>query len=176
MPVTGAGVRLGSYLVFTDDAGRYAFPRVPHGDFDLKVDAEFLPARYASDGTSQCIVMKGAARHVADLTVVPLDSIRGRVYMDANRNGRYDAGEGRRGIVVRLEKQVTATDDEGRYGFDNLAPGVYVVRVDRERLAGMQVINDSDLQVTLHAGRAATGIDFVLAEKPKPVVLRPLTQ
>jgi hypothetical protein len=175
-PVVGAGVRLGSYLTITDGSGRYIFPRVPHGDYDLKIDREFLPARYASDGHSRRIAMRGAARNTADLTVIPLDSIRGRVYLDANQNGQIDAGEGQRGVVVRLENQVTATDADGAYGFYNLAPGTYVVELDRARLGETLAVRDAEVKVVLQPGLAATGIDFMLVEKSKPVILKRLGQ
>ncbi len=66
-----------------------------------------------------------------------ISSISGRVWLDANNNGVVDAGEeGIANITVRLSgtdvtgKPVTAevqTDAEGRYSFDKLAPGTYVV-------------------------------------------------
>jgi len=106
--------------------------------------------------------------------VIPLDAIRGRVYLDANQNGRFDAGEGRRGIVVHLSNQVTATDTDGAYAFYNLAPGTYALRVDQERLPGTLAVREAHREVALQPDRAATGIDFLLVEKEKPVILKRL--
>jgi hypothetical protein len=176
-PVSEAGVRLGTYLTLTDHTGRYLFPRVPHGTFDLAIAPELLPAQYKSDGTSRRMVMSGAARHVADLTIVPLDSIRGHVYDDRNGDGRFDTGEGRAGIVLRLANQLTVTGPDGSYGFYNLPPGTHVVQLDAEGLARMRLTAPDTLVVLqLRPGEAATGCDFRIAEIEKPTILQPFAR
>ena len=45
--VPGALVRLGPYSAITDEAGDYAFTRVPDGQFELALDKDKLPAAYA---------------------------------------------------------------------------------------------------------------------------------
>ena len=172
--VAGAGVRLGSYLTVTDASGRYLFPRVPSGDYDLRVASDLLPSRYSSDGTSERVLVRGAGRSAFDLTVIPLDAVHGRVYLDSNGNGRYDAGEGRRGIAVHLSDRVTATGADGGYAFHNLAPGKYRIRVDQQRLPDTLAVLEGDREIALQPDRASTGIDFLLVEKDKPILLRRL--
>jgi carboxypeptidase family protein/SdrD B-like protein len=173
-PVAGAGVRLGPYLTFADSNGRYRFPKVPAGQYDLRIDRESLPAQYAAEGIAHHVVTSGAATTTVDLTVTPLDSIRGRVYVDTNDNGQYDAGEGRPGIVIHLEEQVTETDQNGVYGFYNLAPGKYLVELDEKRLPEPFATRDARVNLTLSPDQSATGVDFLLVEKQKPVVLKRL--
>ena len=172
-PVEGVAIRLGTFVTMTDASGRYVFAKVPQGEFDLRIPQEWLPAQYASDGLAQRIGMRGTAHHVVDFKIVPLDSIRGHVYQDRNGNGRFDTGEGRPGIVVHLDSQVTATDTNGAYGFYNLPPGDHLVRLDVDRLApSLEAVSSATAQVSLQIGQAATGIDFALAEKQKPVILQ----
>jgi hypothetical protein len=173
-PVIAAGVQLGRYLTFTDDTGAYAFLRVPQGEYLLSVAAHYLPARYASSGISQKVVIRGATRHTIDITVVPLDSIGGRVYRDRNTNGRFDTGEGQPGVVVRMGELVTATSVDGGYGFYNLAPGRYTVRIDRERLADALAIIEAEHVVSLEPGQPVTTANFALSDKQKPVMLHRL--
>ncbi|QEF96371.1 Serine-aspartate repeat-containing protein D precursor [Stieleria maiorica] len=54
-----------------------------------------------------------------------------RVYLDSNRNGRFDSGE-----------PETLTDADGTYSFVDLAPGDYTVRVDQP--ASLKALTDTD--------------------------------
>lgn len=171
--VSGAGVRLGPYLAFTDQNGRYNFPRVPHGDFQLGVANDFLPAHYASDGSVHHLKMNGTERRIVNLVAIPLNSITGHVYQDINGNGRFDSGEGRPKVVLQLDAQVTATDAEGAYGFYNLAPGDYTIRLDLERLdKAYAASSETQRAAELVPGRPSIGIDFRLVYRQKPVILR----
>lgn len=172
-PVVGAGVRLGPYLAITDERGRYEFSKVPRGEYQLSLAGDLLPALYVSDGTSRQIVMEGSAREVLNLTAIPLNSIRGRVYQDVNQNGRFDRGEGRPRMALHLGDRVTATDADGAYGFYNLQPGQYVVRLDTDRPGeAYMAMSDPEVTVELKSGRPALGIDFRIALKDKPVILQ----
>lgn len=176
-PVAGAGLRLGPYLVFTDDSGHYAFSRVPPGEFDLALATELLPAGYASEGVTHRVFVNGTGRQEVNFTATPLNAIRGRVYQDVNKNGRFDAGEGRAGIALRTGEHVTATDADGAYGFFNLEPGRYTVQLDTDRLGdGYAAASEPAITVQLDAGRPAVGVDFTLTSKQRPVVLQKVTR
>ncbi|WP_197455632.1 beta-propeller fold lactonase family protein [Stieleria neptunia] len=54
-----------------------------------------------------------------------------RVYLDTNRNGRFDSGE-----------PETLTDADGAYSFTGLTPGDYTVRVDQP--VSLKVLTDTD--------------------------------
>jgi hypothetical protein len=172
-PVVGAGVRLGPYLAITDERGRYEFSKVPRGEFQLALAGDLLPALYVSDGASRQIVMESSTREVLNLTAIPLNSIRGRVYQDVNQNGRFDRGEGRPRMALHLGDRVTATDADGAYGFYNLQPGQYVVRLDTDRPGELYTATSApEVTVDLHSGRPALDIDFRIALKEKPVILQ----
>jgi hypothetical protein len=101
-----------------------------------------------------------------DLAVIPLDSIRGRVYHDVNQNGQCDPGEGRPGMAVRLSDQVTATDAQGMYGFYNLQPNAYVV-------APRQNPSCSKTRRSDHKRRSGDETSRVLPEAKRAADVRP---
>jgi hypothetical protein len=172
-PVAGARVRLGGYATDSDATGHYAFSHVPSGDFELTLDPEFLPADYAWDGRTRRVTIKSSSRVVNDLVVAPLNAIHGRVYADRDGNGRFDPGEGVADAVVRLGERVTATDTLGAYDFYNLMPGSHVVLLEISKLpAGFAAGDRTTLTVALREDRPATGVDFVIVAKAKPVIWR----
>jgi hypothetical protein len=173
-PVPGVVVRLGPYGEVTDRAGNYTFENIPTGSFDFTLDPETLPANYAFDGTREKIAVVRSTRATRNMIVVPLGSLTGRVYCDENRNGRIDPGEELSGIVIRLNGGATASDRSGQYGFYNLAPGPYVVEIDRQRLPQRFAARNATVHVQLEPERAATGLDFVLIKVDKPVLLKEL--
>ncbi|MCI0743825.1 MAG: Ig-like domain-containing protein [Verrucomicrobia subdivision 3 bacterium] len=67
-------------------------------------------------------------------------SVGGRAWRDANRNGVQDIGEsGIAGLMVRLFAESgrlaggTWTDSQGNYRFVNVAPGIYYVVIEKPR-------------------------------------------
>jgi hypothetical protein len=170
-PVAGARVKLGPYATASDSNGAYAFSHVPRGEYDLTLDPQFLPADYAWDGRQLGLTLSWSSRIDADLLVAPLNAIHGRVYHDRNANGRFDSGEEIAGAAVHLKDRVTATDQHGAFSFYNLWPGTYVIRLNREkRLADYDVAGPAELTVEIGDGRPATGADFRVAPRTKPII------
>lgn len=85
------------------------------------------------------------------------------VYIDANRNGKLDAGE----------KQTTS-DASGNFTFQNLAAGTYYV--SRVFPAGFHLSNGttSYITVTATAGQNATGANIGTTDKAAAVVTPPV--
>ena len=102
----------------------------------LGLDRNALPADVAWDAREERLTLEVRSRISADLHVAPLNSIHGRVYADANHNGRFDRGEGVAGAVLHLDDRITATDADGAYTFSNLWPATYAVTLDVARLPG----------------------------------------
>ena len=71
---------------------------------------------------------------VLEATVSYSAVIEGRVYLDANRNGRWDDGEtGLPGVLVSDGSRVVATDASGRYRLDsNEARALLWIAVPRD--------------------------------------------
>lgn len=166
--VAGARVKLGPYTADTDASGVYRFAHVPRGEYDLSLDSHLLPADFAWDGRHERLAVTSTRALRADLQVTPLNAIHGRVYVDANGNGRFDTGEAVRGAVLAAGDRLTATDHAGAYSFYNLWPGVYTIRL-RSLPAAYQP-GESERVVTLVDGAPVTGADFRALAKDKPII------
>src|SRR5207244_1791700 len=132
-----------------------------------------LPADYAWDGRRRTLAITSSSHETIDLLVAPLNTIHGRVYCDRNANGRFDAGEGVEGAVVRLNDGVTATDHDGAYSFFNVWPGAYEIQLDTDHMpAAFAASTSTSLRVTLRDDGPVTGADFLVIEKTKPIIWR----
>ncbi|HVW05285.1 MAG TPA: carboxypeptidase regulatory-like domain-containing protein [Vicinamibacterales bacterium] len=170
-PVAGALVRLGPYAMSTGADGRYAFRNVPPGDVDLSVDERGLPADYASDDRRVRVNPASKDRRDVVLHVAPLATITGRVFVDRDGNGRYDAGEEIAGAVVTLgDDRATVTDGDGLYGFYNLRAGDYIVRIELASIDPDAEAAMVEQRVSLAADHPMTGLDFRVTIRPRPIV------
>ena len=173
--VPGALVRLGPYSTITDGAGDYTFTRVPDGRFELALDKDKLPAAYASDEKPRPLIVTRTSREHVDLQVIPLNAIRGRVYLDRNHNGFWDENEGIPNAVVAVNGSVTATSATGSYAFYNQPPGHYKVRLDVQRLPkGLAAASPAELDVELTPDYPLVGLDFTVEKKDMPIIMREL--
>ena len=74
------------------------------------------------------LLLLGLSRH-ARWRYVHLREIHGLVYVDTNGNGRPDEGEGVGMITLKLGDELTSSMTDVRFGFYNLKPGVYTVKL-----------------------------------------------
>jgi hypothetical protein len=171
--VPGALVRLGPYSAITDTEGEYTFTRVPDGQFELVLDKGKLPAAYASEENPRPLAVTRASRVRIDLHVIPLNAIRGRVYLDGNRNGSFDDGEGVANAVVSVNGSVTATAATGLYAFYNQPPGRYTIRLDVQRLSkGLAPASAVELDRELTPDYPLVGVDFTVEKKGMAIIMR----
>lgn len=176
-PVNGAVVSLGRYLTTTREDGRYRFAHVPPGSHSLSLLKDHLPAAYTSAADPRDIRVVTHVPVEANLSVVALRAIHGRVFRDGNRNNRFDEQEGMAGIVVRLDENgpATLTNENGEFDFYNLQPGPYAVWIDTARLrSDLQVTGADRRRVELQPDRATSNVDFTVASREKPVVMKEL--
>ncbi len=130
--VDAAGVTVGTATTGPD--GSYRFDNVPAGDYRL---VETQPAGYGDSPVGPSVVRPVTVplAGIADQNFgETLGSLAGRVSVDANDNGRFDAGEtplANVAVVLSgggLAAPVTAfTDAAGQYQFPQLLGGTYTV-------------------------------------------------
>ena len=138
----------------TQPDGSYAFTELPPGTYTVTepeqpegtLNGTTVPGTGGGTAAPQTTtpsvidgIVVGVGENVSDNNFgeIPAASISGRVYNDGNNNGTVDTGEtgiGNVPVVLTgtndLGETVNVTvntDSEGRYRFDDLRPGTYVV-------------------------------------------------
>jgi hypothetical protein len=98
----------------------------------------FLSVLYQAAGGAHFVPLGGAAGSGAG-------RLSGVVYLDANENGRFDAGEsGVANVTVILDGRFSVrTDGNGRYDFPAVVAGHHVITVQQDNLPLPWTLNDS---------------------------------
>jgi hypothetical protein len=186
----------------TDADGRYSFDNLPVGRYRVMVTTPTgmiatgaaLGGDNALDSSTRrarSILLTADGERDATLDfgfVVPAVSVGDFVWLDLDRDGIQDAGErGIAGVTLTITRAdgspvvdvfgnpvtTTVTDADGRYSFDNLPPGDYVVRLAIPD--GYVATTPTDMtSVGLTSdGAADTALDFgVVRERPGVVLPR----
>jgi hypothetical protein len=174
-PVNGVVVQLGPYRAVSGPDGRYRIRSIPSGSYHLALEETTVPANCRPGSGARNLTITSRSREQVDLMVIPLNAITGHVYEDWNGNGRYDPGEGIAGAVLLLDEFATTTTAGGGFGFYNLEPGHYTVRLDPQRLPeGYRASGPAEIAVDLPADRPAAGADLQLEKVAKPIIFQGL--
>ena len=115
----------------------------------------FLALRYEWRGGTPSVPMSGAAGG-------GFGSVAGVLYLDANDNGRLDAGElGAANVTIVLDGRFSArTDSQGRFEFPAVGPGDHVITVVPDNLPlPWSVAGDGRVNVQVHV-RDQTQVDI----------------
>jgi hypothetical protein len=166
-------VRLGTYRVFTDAAGRYLFRKVPPGRYQLGLEDAGLPAHLQALSLPLEVEVFRGRHHDQALFVAPLGRIGGRVYVDRDGDRRIGAGEGVGGVVLVLGEEATSTARDGSFAFHGLAAGRYRLEVATARLPGhLRVSASSDYEIVLPLGESHDQLAIRLLPRTRPIVFQ----
>jgi SdrD B-like domain len=120
----------------TNGTGNFTINNLPQGVYSVTVDLASLPLGYRI-GDGEHLRFSILDQQVTDIKIPVVDAgqIRGRIFIDRNRNGRLDDGEdGAVGRTVELTgrnvKANTRTAIFGQFVFDLLPVGNYTILVD----------------------------------------------
>ncbi len=169
-PMSKAAVRLSNFRAVTDERGRYAFRDVPKGGYEISLDNDSLPADFTAREEPRRMAISNRSRETVNFTVVPLNSILGRVVVDGE-NPSTDKPEGAEGAALRLGTQATVTDRDGTFGFYNVEPGKLTVALDTSRLSGdWEAASPTTQTVEVLPDKTTSGLVFHIRRREKPVV------
>lgn len=121
----------------TRNDGYFLFPNLYPGDYTLSI---ILKDDFLTMKSTHSISLNGSlSTNTHDFALFKLAAIGDFVWDDLNQNGIQDDTEfGIAGVNVTLAKKdsptfiidSTISDSEGRYGFENIKPGLYTIAFD----------------------------------------------
>lgn len=119
-------------VVRTNNLGVYSFPNVVAGEHTANLVLASLPEGYLPQQApkKKFVVFEGI-RYELPFPVQAARAVTGRVYLDTNKNGFFDASEKViSGVKVLLGDRSVLTDDGGWYLFDGLNQGSFPLSID----------------------------------------------
>jgi hypothetical protein len=177
--VIGITIRLedGS-LVKTDEKGYYQFSRVEVGNHLVTLDVRRIPADYSTISPEKMkaeVKLRETSR--VNFQLIAAGRIEGRVINDVNGNGKFDPGEkGISDVLVLLEpgNNNVYTDEAGKFIFENILPGEYILKLDPATLPEDSVFTSpEESTVQLAVGGDLKDMNFLIHVKPRPIIIGP---
>lgn len=157
------------YSAETDRYGYFNFGRVEPGQHILRIDVEKLPYTYVTDvPLQQEITLKTNESYEHFFPMRTIRIISGKVFHDANQNGRYDSGEkGVQGVQLRTGKTTVTTDAQGNYLVEDIPVGTIITAVNEETLPSQYRLwgpKESSIEIRAE-GTVAQDVNFPVIEK-----------
>jgi hypothetical protein len=188
--IAGIRVKLEDHsFISSDENGKYRFSNVAEGRHTVTIEHRKIPAQFYMISPIQMeVLVMSRKTHEADFILVQGSHLSGKVFDDANRNGKFDTEEkGLPNILILLKPLETKaewaarylqdmvlntyTDSEGNYVFDNIFPAVYEIHVDEESLPeGRTIKAQHPEKIILQPGQKIENKDFSVV--PKPIRIR----
>jgi cell division septation protein DedD len=175
--LAGIPIVLGAGNVATTGRdGQFAFLNVPAGPRQVGLDMTALPIDYDPPPAPRVDVhlSRGDTHRVA-FPLTPLGTIAGRVYRDANGNGRIDEGDEpvAHAVLVLDGGARSERVREGRYRFDAVRSGARTVRLLIESLPdGASISGEAERAVALTREQLSLDLDFLVAIEQRPEIRR----
>ncbi|HEV7646046.1 MAG TPA: hypothetical protein VGO50_19070 [Pyrinomonadaceae bacterium] len=127
----------GNRYVMSDENGMYSIDDIPTGDHRVYLDLLSVRADLTFlDAETKNVNLQSGRASVSDFRLVRTGRISGRVWLDANENGKLDEGETLLVDVrvVTASGRDTLTDNDGYFSIGDLPPGDHVVLIDEKTL------------------------------------------
>ncbi len=162
----------GNRYVLSDAAGQYSFDAVLAGDHKVYLDLMSVRADLTLlSGGEHAAAFKAGSISTIDFRLVRTGRLRGRVWLDANENGKFDEGEKPLADVrvVTASGRDTLTDADGYYVIGDLAPGEHVILIDEKTLPEKTRSAAGSLSMQVFPGRETANVDLGVMMIPADV-------
>ena len=136
-PLDGIKILVDGRIAETNQDGEYIFSSLPPGIYRVYFHLPSLPANYTPVTEPQLIRLREQENFFVDFAVTVNGSISGKVFIDANANGRQDGNESPLpwiGVILDEGQQKVFTDSDGSFYFEGVALGAHTVTLDPQSL------------------------------------------
>jgi cell division septation protein DedD len=154
--------------------GQFRIAQVPAGPQQVGLDVGALPVDYDVPAAAKIDVdIERDKTSRVTFGLIPLGSVRGGVYRDANGNGQVDEGD------EPIDGAVLVMDDGARselarggsYRFDAVRAGRHTVRLLADSLpSGAEIQQTADASVDLARGAMDARVDYLVKLEKRPEV------
>jgi Copper amine oxidase N-terminal domain len=172
-PQANVKVRVdGNRYVESDANGLFKIDGVKTGEHRIYIDLLSVRADLTLlDGDQQRATLASGRDSIVDFRLVRTGRITGTIWLDANENGKFDAGEATLANVrvAAGSGRDTLTDSNGVFVLGDLPPGEHTIFVDEKTLPEKMKSALSPLSVKVLAGRETAEINFPVTSIPAEV-------
>ena len=172
-PQADVKVRIdGNRYVVSDENGIYQFESINAGEHKIYLDLLSVRADLTMLGeAAQDTRLLAGHTSNFDFRLVRTGRITGRVWLDANENGKFDEGETPLADVrvVTASGRDTLTDADGSFTIGDLAPGEHVFLLDEKTLPEKTMAGFKPIAVQAFAGRETSDINLTVIAIPAEV-------
>ncbi len=153
--IQGRGIK---WSAVTEDDGSFFVPSLAAGEYEVRADADSLPAGYADDALAepQLVTVEATSPGKASFRARAFRTIAGRVVRYEPKAAQYVPVTGAQ-VMLREPGLSATTDSMGRYLFRDLAAGSYTLSLQNEAPASNHAVRLRDQPVDL------TNVDFQIA-------------
>lgn len=150
----------------TNAQGHFGLTRVTPGRHTVTIDVGNIPTEWMLRVREQTVDVKRSGRARLSFPLIQAASIRGRVFIDENADGRFqDVEEPLEGIAVIVwpGEQFRRSDADGLVHFDYLMPGRYRLQLHRDDLpVGYALVSEDQIDLTRSAGEQGDEVPFAV--------------
>jgi len=158
---------------YTNTKGIAYIYKVTPGERKIKVDLSNMPLDMAvmGDSSVKSVSVRSLHSTSVEFPIVSTGKIKGRVYIDMNKNGVYDKLEDEGIANVRIylapDGKETLTYSDGTYNVDYVFPGAQEVNVDIGSVAeDYKISSPAKVKLDVKGKETYSDIDFAFSPAP----------
>jgi len=157
----------GNRYVVSDARGEYKLETISPGGHDVSLDLTSVRADLTLlTGGQQNVSLSPGSGNSLDFRLVRTGRLHGRVWLDANENGKFDEGEKPLADVrvFTSNEHDTLSDADGYYTLGDLAPGEVTVSLDEATLPEKTAAPAKPLILQVFPGRETGDADLIVTK------------